>query len=376
MSEELTIDVKTVENPGIDPATAYAKLRSYTPGRGSFLFASHDHGSEDGRYSVVGYRVRQIQMYPPGVNAVEVQSKLCEERDAPESFAQALVEGRFGYLAACCVNAHHKLGNYEDEAASGHVNLGATVIVFDHIDNTMTVAGPAKGTLVERCLWELDNGPDIADLPAPDPTGVPLALTTLIPESALMAKAARGKPFLGDELDSLVIAQTFMSASGKSDPFDAYRALCAMSDAPLSYYLDFGELPGAPNTKLAGTGSEMFHRRRRGDEPKSVLDSWLQAFPHASHVGAPPLLATKLLLRVEDNSRGLWGGAVGYMCPGGESAFMRADQLITVQGGMYYVTAGGELGPDTDPASVHPQAREASAPCLAAVRAAQSAAAK
>jgi anthranilate/para-aminobenzoate synthase component I len=77
--------------------------------------------------------------------------------------------------------------------------------------------------------------------------------------------------------------------------------------------------------------------------------------------------AAKLLSKLEDNSRQQWGGAVGYICPGGAAAFALADQLIVAQAGHLYHTVGVALSPDVDPTEVSARARTAASPVFRAI---------
>lgn len=356
------ISVKTVDHPGVDAISAYAKLRSYTPGRASFLLESRAPDRPEGRYSAVGYRVRSMEMSPPGVDAIGGQSSY-EREQGPESLAAALALGGVGYISASCVNVRHRFGMCSDEGPASHFTVGAAVMVYDHVEGTVTVAGAVKGNQVERLLWELTNGPDVAPhrpLDAADD-----AWHAIPGDDKLNARAARARIYL-EELESLVLSQTFATSLGEHDPFDAYRALRAASDASHSYYIDFGALPTAPDTKIAGVSSEMLYVRRPGGE--GSLDQALgDALPHAAMVGAPALQATKLLTKLEENSRQQWGGAVGYICPGGAAAFVLADQFMVAQAGRLYHTVGVPLSGDVDPTTVASRARTAAQTMLDAL---------
>jgi anthranilate/para-aminobenzoate synthase component I len=370
MSEPAEIAVKTIDHPGVDPLEAYAKLRSYTPGRGSFLLESRAPETPAGRYSVVGYRVRQMELMPPGIDAITGAGMDLEAAAAPETFAQAMAAGMVGYLSAGSATLGLGVGLCDDEGPGAHFVLGATVMVFDHQRDEVVVAGPSKGNLVERCIWEVSNGPEIAPLATPEGDAEPTDLRALLADETLAAKAVRAKPYLDDEIDSLVLAQTLVVPCGKTSAFDVYRALGASSQAAQGYFVDFGQAPGAPEAQIAGFGDTTLHLRRRGDRC-SMAEALGEALPHPNTTGQPPAEAHKLIRRLEDNSRQLWGGAVGYLCPGGEAAFVLADEVISAMGGNYWCTVGATLTADTDGMSIPAAARQAARRSLAAIRAAQ-----
>lgn len=94
------------------------------------------------------------------------------------------------------------------------------------------------------------------------------------------------------------------------------------------------------------------------------------AIPHPTTTGSPPVDASKALRKLEEISRQLWGGAVGYVCPGGAAAFVLADEMAVAQVGQIFHTVGVRLDQSTDPTSVPDAARTAAAPGLAAIAAA------
>ncbi|MBW2459932.1 MAG: chorismate-binding protein, partial [Deltaproteobacteria bacterium] len=148
------------------------------------------------------------------------------------------------------------------------------------------------------------------------------------------------------------------------------RALRRLSSAPHGVFIDFGAVPGAPDAQIAGVSHEPLHVRRRDGGPTmaAALD---QALPHPSTTGTPPALAAKLIRRLEDTSRQIWGGAVGYLCPGGEAAFMLADELIMAAADHFWCTAGAALEAETDALALPAAVRRSARLPLAAIRAAQ-----
>ncbi len=370
MTDLPEISVKTIEPPGFDAATAYAKLRTYTPGRGSFLLESFAPDTPAGRYSVVGYRMRRMELMPPGADAIGHAAGDLEDAPAPASFAAAMAHAMVGYVTASSAFLRLGIGLCSDDGPAAHFLVGTTVMVFDHQRDEVVVAGPTKGNVMERCIWEVTHGPEIEPFPTPAEGGEPEDLRADPADEQLAAKAARAKPFVEDELDSLVLAQTFGTPQGEASPFDAYRALRGLSSAPHGFFIDFGAAPGAPETQIAGVSHEPLHLRRRdgGSTMAAALD---EALPHPSTTGTPPAQAAKLIRRLEDNSRQAWGGAVGYLCPGGEAAFMLADQLIMATGGHFWCTSGATLKADTHALTLPAALRDNARVALAAIRAAQ-----
>ena len=60
----------------VTPLEAFARLRTFTPERACFLFQSHDPDSPEGRYSIVGYRIRRREMVSPHQSVVSLLNEL------------------------------------------------------------------------------------------------------------------------------------------------------------------------------------------------------------------------------------------------------------------------------------------------------------
>ena len=369
MSAAPELDVRTIDHPGIDPADALAKLSSYTPERPCFLLRSHRHDDDGGRYSIVGYRVLRCELLPPGVDANEVQSAEHDDAEPAAGFAQGLALGGAGYFAANNGSLKHGVQLFGDDSCAGNFAVDAAVAVYDHVEGNVTVAARKKGNQAERLIWELEHGPEVAPPPQTDASASPDGLQAMVAEKQLIARANRAAGFLGDEVSSVVLAQMFHAPMGTSDPLDAYRAWCALSKPAYSYYFDFGSSPVAARVRVYGVSDELLYLRRPGEERR--LTEIYQHLPYPSTIGEPPVMAAKLIRRLEENARFAWGGAAGYICPGGAAAFVLADRIVTAQSGAYYHNTGARLVAGDDPADLSDRVRANAAPALAAIKAAQ-----
>jgi anthranilate synthase component 1 len=359
----------------LDPATVYAKLRSYTPGRPSFLLESRQHGSSAGRYSIAGYRVRSGEMMPPGVDAIAAQLESYGRLEAPASFAEAVARSAVGYFGYGSSHAIHQIRHWEDEGVSGYFLTGATVVVFDHHERTVTVAGRKAGRVAERCAWELRHGPEPAPLASSTGASPAEELRPTLAEEQLGARLARAKRFLGDPVHELALAQGFRCSMAGADPFDVYRALRASSSAPGLYFVDFGASPmTAPLHLLGVTGEPQVARRASNDGAVGVaaLGSELRAcFPHRAVAGTTPLDAARVIRRLEDTSREFLGSMVGYLGPGAQACFALAERVIAARADSFELACAVPLRADTDPVAAAREAPEAVRLELAAIRVAQ-----
>jgi anthranilate/para-aminobenzoate synthase component I len=371
--EDIDIDVQVVDDTGIDPATVFAKLRRYTPGRPSFLFETLDRSHPEGRYSVVGYRVRRGATLPPGVDAYSVLAENMREDPQPDTFAEALARCSVGYLSPGVSWLANRVPVFDDEGASGHLAVGAAIMLFDHQENTITVAAPNRGDQVERLLYELDKGDDIPDVAAVTEGASPETVKRQVDADRLRRRLKRAKIFLDDRVTELVLSQQYICPA-QSDPFEVYRALRSTDHgAAHGYYVDFGETPMSPPLRLFGVTNDVLAQTLRGDDGPDFGQRLHSALPHRSATGKDAAKAAKLLRKIEDSARPIWGGAVGYACPGGEAKYLLTDRAIYMEHDAYFVPCGAAVTKDvTDVAEVEAAMEAAAKPALAAIAAAAS----
>jgi len=359
-----------------DPATAYAKLRTYTPGRPSFLLESLAPDQPAGRYSIVGYRVQGGETLPPGVDAATAQVGAVATLEAQPSLAQGLAQSAVGYLAYGNTHAIHGLRRWEGETASGCFMRGAVVVLFDHHAEQVTIAAPRAGKLAERCAWELRNAPDVAPEPAVDAAAAPPRYTAEPDADGLAGRAVRARRFLADPADRLVLAQVLSVPGGDADPWDAYRALRTLLKKPHGFFLDLGQTPLAGQKWMFGASSTVVAAQHRDDaEPLScdrLAEGLRAAFPHTSLTGSEPVEAAQIIRRLEQWPREELGALVGYLCPGGEACFALAESVVVAEGGAFQLPV--PVATVDDLAALAAEAQRAAGPALAAIVAAQQAA--
>jgi anthranilate synthase component 1 len=258
----------------VTPVRAYAALRSHAPERSSFLLESVVPGERWGRYSIIGYRAESEVVYPPGENALELLAKdmlPSAPLEAPadnkppivtlaERFSQALV----GYIAYEAIGLLHRLTPWEDERPVARMIRGATVVIFDNLHQTLTIAGPSNAA-VNRCVWEMTHGPDLRPLRAPDPRGIPEHIDVSMDDATFMDRVRRAKEYiLAGDAFQIVLSRTFRTPLRNADPLDVYRALRVLSPSPYLYFLDFAATPVTAGLTIAGASPETMVRFEGG----------------------------------------------------------------------------------------------------------------
>lgn len=355
---------RTLAADHITPVRAYASLRSHAPGRSSFLLEA-EPGRLGERFSIVGYRVKTEALYPGGGNALDLLQQDLASEEVAETFPERLSQALVGYIAYDVVHAMHGLDPWPDETDVARFMRDATVAVFDHAKQTITIAGQSKGA-VERCAWEMTHGPDMPAMNVPDAHARPEFLEPTITDAAYAVKAKRALAYIeGGEASSVVLGRAFRSPLRGADPFDIYRALRVLSPSKYHFFLEFGEMPMAEGLAIAGAADEVL-----ADGP-SRIEPLREKFPARSVVGEPKKRVTQIIRELEVSSRRAWGGVVGYAIPGGSFELTVARVAVIARRGFLEVTGVAELAkglaPEASAEATWSDARAA----FAAIRAAQ-----
>jgi anthranilate synthase component 1 len=87
----------------------------------------------------------------------------------------------------------------------------------------------------------------------------------------------------------------------------------------------------------------------RIDPKHDAMAALVAGFPAGTVSGAPKVRAMEIIEELEDERRGVYGGAVGYFGAGGDMDTCIALRTAVVKDGVMYVQAGGGIVADSDP---------------------------
>jgi len=258
------IHTLTLVADSITPVRAYAALRRAGGDAASFLLESVVAGERWGRYSILGYRPRYESLLLPG-DSIDAAEKLFRtdasriHATPAERFARAQV----GYMAWDLVHAIEKVPGWGERVASPIARFvgGATVLVFDNLEQTVTIAGESQADL-ERARHDLARAPELAPLPIPDRTRMPRGVEVDTDDATFEANVRRAQEYIaaGDAFQ-IVLSRTFRVPREGRDPFDAYRAMRVLNPSPYMYFLDLPPAPGeTTRTQIAGASPETMVR--------------------------------------------------------------------------------------------------------------------
>jgi len=300
---------RTLVADALTPVRAYAALRDADPKGASFLLESVIGGERWGRYSILGYRPRYEAVLdrqgwslrpgsgdPSGEKLPKVdfdptldpitssgalfrrqqpvkKNSVDESRSAPPSMAETFAASHVGYMAWDIVHRIDKVPAGNDETWTKHyVPLarflgGATVVVFDALAQTVTIASEEKGD-VDRAFEDIHRAVSLGDIQVPDRTRVSRNISTDLDDAGYKARVLKAKEYIaaGDAFQ-IVLARTFSVPREGRDPFDVYRAMRLVNPSPYMYFLDLPAVDddeAGERLRIAGASPETMVRLHEG----------------------------------------------------------------------------------------------------------------
>jgi len=288
------------------PVAAFLKLRDGGP---AFLLESAEHGRL-GRYSMIGVRPQAIVRGRDGelVHTAADGAVTILNADDPFAAVQDVVEavgmlpatgpplpfagGAVGYFAYDLVRGVEPIGPGPDDdlgLPELMVMITGPVVVFDHLQHTLTVSVPcvlshsedpeaayraAVATIAE--LKAALTGPLIAGH-AREQAGPPHLgeVTSNTTRAAFHAAVERCREYIyaGDAFQ-IVPSQRF-SAEVDLDPFAIYRGLRAVNPSPYMFFVEFDEyalVGSSPETLVKVEGRTVHTRPIAGTRPRGASE--------------------------------------------------------------------------------------------------------
>jgi anthranilate synthase component 1 len=243
-------------------------------------------GERWGRYSILGYRPRHemtllangqwvggsgepARVHPGATDPLEAAREVFEAAgdSGADGTAARFAQTYVGYLAWDLVHAIEKVPGWGPAATAplGRFFGGSTIVVFDGLSHTITIAADDPAD-VERARAHLEDSAPLAPLALPDRGKLPADVTVDLDDAAYEARVRRAQEYIaaGDAFQ-IVLARTFHVPRGRRDPLDVYRAMRVLNPSPYMYFLDLPPAPGErTRTQIAGASPEtMVHLERR-----------------------------------------------------------------------------------------------------------------
>lgn len=248
----------------ITPVAAYASLRRAHEGP-SFLLESVIGGERWGRYSILGYRPRRQIVLEAASLAdpyAELASRIPRHGNAhsEKSLAARLAQSHVGYLAYDLASIAQGIEAFGTHEPIARLLSDMTVIVFDNLEQTMTIASTHRED-IERAHEDLARSAPLRELPLPDKSALPEKVEALTSDAGYEDIVRRAQEYIrAGEARQIVPARSFAVDAEEADGFDVYRALRVLSPSPYMYFLDLPAFEGAPALQIAGASPETLVR--------------------------------------------------------------------------------------------------------------------
>jgi anthranilate synthase component 1 len=106
-------------------------------------------------------------------------------------------------------------------------------------------------------------------------------------------------------------------------------------------------------------------------DDQTAFDALVATFPAGTLSGAPKVRAMEIIDELEPTRRGIYGGIVGYFGFGGDMDTAITIRTALMRDGVAYVSAGGGIVADSDPAAEEQETRNKASAVLEAIAAAE-----
>jgi anthranilate synthase component 1 len=256
---------------------AYTSLRQAAPLAPSFLLESVVGGERWGRFSILGYRAKSDHVLttagwaPPiskAADPLQAAEPLFRAEDARAGGnpAAKLARAHVGYLAWDLVHAIDKVPGFDRVPGPlARFIGGATIVVFDELAQTVTVAAESEAE-VDAALHDLATTPRLSSIALPDRAKIPRDVELDTDDATYEARVRRAQEYIGaGDAFQIVLGRTFSVPRRGRNPFDVYRAMRLINPSPYMYFLDLPPALGeSSRTQIMGASPETLVRLEEG----------------------------------------------------------------------------------------------------------------
>lgn len=367
--EEVT--TRTIDAAGLTAVRAYAALRARSPGRTSFLLEMTAPDERGEQRSTIGFLTKRESAYPAAAPVLAELAALAGQAaaPAPPALEHACSADVVMIVAFDAVLPALGVQPWPDQPYVAREMRDLASVVLDHAAGTITITA-SHPNVVERCARVLAEASELPDLP-PAGGDRPEYGIEHPPDTALAKQVARAERRLAlGGIERLVLPRTFKSQARGADPLDAYRALREAAPGRYAFFVDLAASPMFGALAVAATGDTAV-RVSAGEGAAAEL---LALFPIGAVAGAPAVEALGAMRDLDTGARGMRGGALARVRPGGHVEMIRADTVVTFEEEQLQAHGVAEVVPGRD-AQAHAAAAEEDARAgLRAIRRAQDAA--
>lgn len=330
--------------------------------RHCYMLESLEDTDKWGRYTFLGYEPKMEVTCMDGVvrirsgegesvieegNPMEYIGHIIEENKSPRveglpTFTGGLV-GYFSYDTIKYSEPELKLDASDEEGFKDvDLMLFDKVIAFDNLKQKIILIVNIKTDALEEnyreAVEELDGMAELvkkgkeADIPR-------LKLLSdfrpLFGKEEYCTMVEKAKHYIREGDIFQVVLSNRLEADAEGSLFDTYRVLRVLNPSPYMFYFSSDDI------EIAGASPETLVKLERGKA---------YTFPLAGTLsGAPKIRACQIINELENNKRGIYGGAIGYIDFTGNLDTCIAIRIAFKKNGKVFVRSGAGIVADSQP---------------------------
>lgn len=219
------------------------------------------------------------------------------------------------------------------------------VIAFDHFRQKIILIVNARTEYFEteynKAVNELDNMAKLIRHGKPaenKPLQIKNGIHALFNKEEYCRMVEKAKYYIREGDIFQVVLSNRLEAEIEGSLFDTYRVLRTLNPSPYMFYFS------SDDVEIAGASPETLVKLEQGK---------LYTYPLAGTRprGAPKLRACEIINELENNKRGIYGGAIGYIDFTGNLDTCIAIRLAFAKNGKVFVRSGAGIVADSVPES-------------------------
>lgn len=343
----------------LTPIEVLRKLKNVS--KHCYLLESAEDNQNWGRYTFLGYDPKLELTCVDGKVTITAGTKITMETKHPKEQIKQIIEenksprfsylptftgGLVGYFSYDYIKYAENSLDVDAEDTEGFrdvdLMLFDKVIAFDHYRQKIILIVNAKCSDIEteyhRALLELESMKNLilkGKAKEEQPGKLKTDFKMLFQEKEYCSIVEKAKNYIREGDIFQVVLSNRMEAEYEGSLLNAYRVLRTTNPSPYMFYFSSDDL------EIAGASPETLVK---------LEDGVVHTFPLAGILsGAPKIRACEIINELENNKRGIYGGAIGYIDFTGNLDTCIAIRIAYKKNGKVFIRSGAGIVADSVP---------------------------
>ena len=343
----------------LTPIEVLRKLRNVS--KHCYLLESAEDNQNWGRYTFLEYDPKLELTCVDGKVTITAGTKITMETKHPKEQIKQIIEenksprfsylptftgGLVGYFSYDYIKYAENSLDLDAEDTEGFrdvdLMLFDKVIAFDHYRQKIILIVNAKCSDIEteyhRALLELESMKNLilkGKAKEEQPGKLKTDFKMLFQEKEYCSIVEKAKNYIREGDIFQVVLSNRMEAEYEGSLLNAYRVLRTTNPSPYMFYFSSDDL------EIAGASPETLVK---------LEDGVVHTFPLAGTLsGAPKIRACEIINELENNKRGIYGGAIGYIDFTGNLDTCIAIRIAYKKNGKVFIRSGAGIVADSVP---------------------------